>query len=121
MPPNDPHYLVTLKAEGPGPPAILRLRRWLKHALRCHGLRAVRVEELPPAPAAAPAANRDGPAGRPGASSIPDGEVDGRDAGGHQGGAEAPRQRPAARAGGRPCPVRDDGRAREVIGVGVGL
>jgi hypothetical protein len=113
---------MTLKAEGPGPPAILRLRRWPKHALRCHGLRAVRVEELPAAgQAAAPAANRDGPAGRPGASSIPDGEVDGRDAGGHQGGAEAPRQRPAPGAGERLCPVQDDGRAREVIGVGAGL
>jgi 5-methylcytosine-specific restriction protein A len=42
-------YLVVLKAEGPGPPAILRLRRWLKHALRCHRLEraAGRIEDMP--------------------------------------------------------------------------
>jgi hypothetical protein len=112
--------MVVLKAEGPGPPAILRPRRWLKAALRGYGRRCVSAVELPTGQPAAPAANRDGPAGRPDASSIPDGEVDGRDAGGHPGGAGALRQRPAARAGVRPCPVRDDGRAREVIGVGVG-
>jgi hypothetical protein len=113
--------MVVLKAEGPGPLAILRLRRWLKAALRGYGLRCVSAVELPTGQPAAPGANRDGPAGRPDDSSIPDGEVDGRDASGHQGGAEAPRQRPAAGAGERPCPVRDDGRAREVLGVGVGL
>jgi hypothetical protein len=65
-------FLVELKAEGPGPPAAIRLRRWLKAALRGYGLRRVRVEELPAAadsaglvelgngPAAAP---RRGPSG----------------------------------------------------------
>ena len=39
---------VTLRAVGPGPPAIIRLRRWLKTALRSWGLRAVALEEVVP-------------------------------------------------------------------------
>jgi hypothetical protein len=39
------HYLVELRAAGPGPPAVIRLRRWLKAALRQHGLRCVSVRE----------------------------------------------------------------------------
>jgi hypothetical protein len=38
-------FLVELRAEGPGPPAVVRLRRWLKTALRQHGLRCVSVRE----------------------------------------------------------------------------
>jgi hypothetical protein len=40
-------FLVELRAEGEGPPAVVRLRRWLKAALRQHGLRCVRVQEMP--------------------------------------------------------------------------
>jgi hypothetical protein len=48
---NDgPRFLVELRAEGPGPPAIIRLRAWLKTALRCHGLRAMSVQEVPADP-----------------------------------------------------------------------
>jgi hypothetical protein len=40
-------YRVTVAAAGAGPPAIVRLRRFLKALLRSAGLRAVKVEELP--------------------------------------------------------------------------
>jgi len=35
---------VSLKAEGPGPPVAIRLRRWLKAALRGYGLRCTAVD-----------------------------------------------------------------------------
>jgi hypothetical protein len=37
-------FKVTLTADGAGPPAHVRLKRWLKTALRAHGLRCTRVE-----------------------------------------------------------------------------
>jgi hypothetical protein len=43
-----PVYLVALRAEGDGPPPAVRLRRLLKCCLRAFGLRALRVEEMPP-------------------------------------------------------------------------
>jgi hypothetical protein len=46
-------FLVELRAGGEGPPAVIRRRKWLKTALRQHGLRAVRVEEVPQADAPA--------------------------------------------------------------------
>jgi hypothetical protein len=39
-------FKVILQAVGAGPPAEVRLRCWLKTALRAHGLRAVSVEEV---------------------------------------------------------------------------
>lgn len=39
-------YRVTVEAAGAGPPAIIRLRRFLKTLLRIAGLRAVAVEDL---------------------------------------------------------------------------
>lgn len=39
-------FVVSLKAEGAGPPPIIRLKRFLKTALRSHKLRAVSVVEL---------------------------------------------------------------------------
>jgi hypothetical protein len=42
-------FVVVLRAEGAGPPAVVRLRRWLKAALRQHGLRCVSVAEGPAA------------------------------------------------------------------------
>lgn len=51
MTPKQPdEILVRLRAEGPGPDAAVRLRRWLKQALRTAGLRAVSVEPSPPPP-----------------------------------------------------------------------
>jgi hypothetical protein len=43
--PEPERFLVELRAEGPGPPAAVRLRRWLKAALRQHGLRCVSVRQ----------------------------------------------------------------------------
>lgn len=40
-------YILELRAEGPGPEGIIRLRRLLKCALRAFGLRCVDVRELP--------------------------------------------------------------------------
>jgi hypothetical protein len=40
------HYRVTVRAEGPGPAAEIRLRTFLKGLLRRAGLRAVKVEEV---------------------------------------------------------------------------
>ncbi len=45
--PKPPQYRVTLTFRADGTPAIVRLRRFLKMALRAYGLRAVKVEELP--------------------------------------------------------------------------
>lgn len=39
-------YSLTLKATGEGPPAIIRLRHFLKAALRQYGLRCIACEEL---------------------------------------------------------------------------
>jgi hypothetical protein len=41
-----PEFLLSLRAEGAGPPGIIRLRRALKCLLRSCGLRCVRVEIL---------------------------------------------------------------------------
>jgi hypothetical protein len=42
-------FLITLEADGAGPPDVVRLRRWLKTGKRFYGLRAVKVEPaLPP-------------------------------------------------------------------------
>jgi hypothetical protein len=43
---REPEYLVSLRAEGAGPPAHVRLKRWLKACLRCYGLRCTDVESL---------------------------------------------------------------------------
>jgi hypothetical protein len=45
--PRRAQFRVSLRAEGEGPPAVIRLRSFLKVALRAFGLRAVAVEELP--------------------------------------------------------------------------
>jgi hypothetical protein len=41
-----PAYTVTLRATGDGPPAAVRLRRFLKAALRQYGLRCIGCEEV---------------------------------------------------------------------------
>lgn len=38
-------FTIQLRSEGPGPPAIVRLRRALKAMLRMFGLRCVGVRE----------------------------------------------------------------------------
>lgn len=48
-------WTLTFRAEGDGPPVELRVRRLLKAALRCHGLRCIDVSQ-----AAAHAAYREG-------------------------------------------------------------
>lgn len=50
----EPVYRVTLQATGSDVPAVVRLRRFLKMALRGYGLRCLDVEEVnpPPRPAA---------------------------------------------------------------------
>lgn len=44
---DGPAYRLTFRAEGDGPPAIVRVRRLLKIALRGYGLRCLAVEETP--------------------------------------------------------------------------
>jgi hypothetical protein len=41
--PAGPTYRITVRAEGPGPPAEIRLRNFLRGLLRRAGLRAVQV------------------------------------------------------------------------------
>lgn len=45
---SDPAFpdvvVISVKAIGPGPPAVIRVRKFLKSLLRAAGLRAVRVE-----------------------------------------------------------------------------
>ncbi len=41
-------WVITLQAEGPGPHTEIRVRRFLKSALRAYGLRCVRVSENGP-------------------------------------------------------------------------
>lgn len=36
--------VISVQATGPGPPAVIRVRKFLKALLRAAGLRAVRVE-----------------------------------------------------------------------------
>jgi hypothetical protein len=43
-------FTITLEAAGIGPPLAVRVRRFLKHALRSYGLRAV----PPPSPVGSP-------------------------------------------------------------------
>ncbi len=43
--PKSDAWVITLQTEGPGPPVEIRVRRFLKSALRCYGLRCVRVSE----------------------------------------------------------------------------
>jgi hypothetical protein len=38
---------LTVRAEGPGPPAAIRLRHLLKSMLRGYGLRVVSIEGMP--------------------------------------------------------------------------
>jgi hypothetical protein len=59
------HYRITIRAEGQGPPAIIRLRRFLKALLRVAGLRAVEVLEMPEGPGGAPGQVRPGGARGP--------------------------------------------------------
>jgi hypothetical protein len=40
------YYRITVRAEGQGPPAIIRLRRFLKVLLRVAGLRCVGAVEV---------------------------------------------------------------------------
>lgn len=42
-------FTIELNPEGDGPPAEIRLRRFLKAALRSFGLRATVVQRMPPA------------------------------------------------------------------------
>jgi hypothetical protein len=37
-------FLITLEADGAGPPVEVRLRKWLKTCKRFYGLRCTRVE-----------------------------------------------------------------------------
>ena len=74
-------FRVTLRAEGHGPPAIVRLRRWLKAALRSHGLRCVSAVEInldgPPTPEKASArasGGQDDPLGTAGGPDAPGNE-----------------------------------------------
>jgi hypothetical protein len=56
---NRPTFRVTLSAlPAWSVPAVLRLRRFLKAALRAYGLRCIEVIEMTAAP---PAGERDGP------------------------------------------------------------
>jgi hypothetical protein len=68
-------FLVTLTAEGNGPPATVRLRRWLKACLRGYGLRCLRVEpgldEVATPPADAEAKNPTGPGLAAGPGGVP--------------------------------------------------
>lgn len=41
-----PTYRLIVRVQGPGPPPAIRVRRLLKLALRCCGLRCVEVEEI---------------------------------------------------------------------------
>jgi hypothetical protein len=66
-------YLVELRAEGAGPPAAIRLRRWLKACLRSYGLRCVSVEEVR-TPAQA------GPPGPPEPETRPEAQPSGQNA-----------------------------------------
>jgi siroheme synthase (precorrin-2 oxidase/ferrochelatase) len=48
MPDADPREIqVTLTATGNGPPLAIRVRRFLKAALRGYGLRCTSIEEMP--------------------------------------------------------------------------
>ena len=38
------HVTIIVECAGSGPPLVVRVRRALKHLLRTHGLRAVRVD-----------------------------------------------------------------------------
>ena len=40
---NTDQFEIVLKAEGQGPPVEIRLRRWLKAALRGYGLRCLTI------------------------------------------------------------------------------
>lgn len=51
--PDEPHYRLTICAAGDGPPLDVRLRRFLKSALRAHRLRCVSIERFPPSAEAA--------------------------------------------------------------------
>lgn len=46
--PDVTRWILSFRAEGDGPPVELRVRRLLKAALRCHGLRCVHVAEQVP-------------------------------------------------------------------------
>jgi hypothetical protein len=50
---DKPKFVVELVAEPPAASAVRRLRRFLKAALRCYGLRCVDLREV--SPGAAPA------------------------------------------------------------------
>jgi hypothetical protein len=94
-----PRYVMMLEAAGAGAPAPVRLRRWLKTALRGFGLRAVRVEQLQDGPADAAHVAQEGrtPAGE---ADVPQPTAPTR---------EASRQRPLrgrARAGDRTAPAQ---------------
>jgi hypothetical protein len=67
-------FIVVLRAEGAGPPVAIRLRRWLKTALRSHGLRAISVREATTAAQGQTLPN-DSPLGRPAGSEAPRGNV----------------------------------------------
>ena len=45
--PEPPTYRIVLRPTPGGPPPIIRLRRFLKAALRGYGLRCLSAEELP--------------------------------------------------------------------------
>jgi hypothetical protein len=73
-----PAYLVTLEAEGAGPPLPIRLRRFLKGALRGYGLRCTSITEADSAPAGRVQTTQDDAAGAirpPRAPDAPDATV----------------------------------------------
>jgi len=53
MTPEPEKFVITVRAEGPGPPVPQRLKRLLKVMLRAYGVRCVRIApETPPDPPA---------------------------------------------------------------------
>lgn len=51
---SDDRYEIVVRAEGPGPAAAIRLRRFLKCALRSFGLRCLGIRQIPQIPPTPP-------------------------------------------------------------------
>jgi len=50
MTPEPEKFVITVRAEGPGPPVPIRLRRLLKTMLRAYGVRCVSIRPETPDP-----------------------------------------------------------------------